>query len=83
MEAALKRELYEELGISVTVCKPLLTVNHDYQEKQVHLNVWQVTEFTGTAHGREGQEVIWVDQKDIHRYQFPAANQVILSRLLK
>ena len=81
-QAALKRELDEELGISVIVCEPLLRVNYDYQDKHIHLNVWQVTEFAGSAYGREGQEVTWVSLTDIRHFQFPAANQAILAKLL-
>ena len=37
--AALARELSEELGVEIGETSPLMTVNHDYGEKQVLLDV--------------------------------------------
>jgi len=82
-KAALERELFEELGIKVTACMPLIQICHDYQDQQVDLDVWQVTEFSGVAHGREGQQVRWVSLAEIHNYSFPDANKAILARLLE
>ncbi|MDO7667749.1 MAG: NUDIX domain-containing protein, partial [Pseudomonadota bacterium] len=33
--AALKREIWEELAITVIAAKPLLTVSHDYDDRSV------------------------------------------------
>ena len=40
-EAALARELAEELGIAVIAARPLIQVRHDYPDKQVLLDVWE------------------------------------------
>jgi 8-oxo-dGTP diphosphatase len=55
VETALGRELHEELGIVVDVARPLIKVQHDYPDKQVLLDVWEVSAFTGEPHGAEGQ----------------------------
>ncbi|MBT5387893.1 MAG: 8-oxo-dGTP diphosphatase MutT [Porticoccaceae bacterium] len=82
---ALERELYEELAISVTVASPLMQVSHDYSDKQVLLDIWQVDDFQGQPQGMEGQLWQWVELKTLlvenSQYQFPAANQPILDRL--
>ena len=39
VESALARELSEELGVSIDQTLPFMTVNHDYVEKQVLLDV--------------------------------------------
>ncbi len=82
---ALVRELQEELDINVTSAEPLMQLSHDYTDKQVMLDIWQVTGFEGQARGVEGQECRWVSVVDIvadnSEYQFPAANQAILERL--
>lgn len=79
VEAALGRELAEELGIVVTVARPLIQVRHDYPDKQVLLDVWQVTAFDGIPHGAEGQPLAWVEPTRLPDYSFPAANRPIVA----
>ena len=55
VQAALSRELEEELGIRPSAARPLIQVRHDYPDKQVLLDVWEVSAFTGEPHGAEGQ----------------------------
>lgn len=76
--AALHRELQEELGIRVTAARPLIKVRHDYADKQVLLDVWEVSSFSGEPHGAEGQPLAWVSPRQLPEYQFPAANQPIV-----
>jgi len=78
-EAGLVRELNEELGIAVEQCHPLIRFQYDYPDRSVLLDVWRVEAFTGEAHGREGQQVAWVPMDELGNYEFPAANQPILS----
>lgn len=78
----LSRELEEELGIVVVSAEPMMQQRHDYPDKSVLLDVWQVTAFTGKAHGREGQETQWVNANELNNYDFPKANRVIIERLL-
>lgn len=77
-EAALVRELEEELGIVPTAFRPLIKIAHDYPDKQVLLDVWEVSAFEGEAHGRENQPVRWVAAAELDQYAFPAANQPIV-----
>ena len=79
VSAALGRELKEELGIDVTSARPLITVKHDYPDKHVLLDVWEVSSFTGEAHGVEGQPLAWVAPRDLANYAFPPANQPIVA----
>ena len=46
--------------ISVQTAQPYMEVEHDYPDKQVFLDIWQVDSFTGTARGKEGQQCRWV-----------------------
>ncbi len=75
---ALVRELQEELGITATQYRPLLTVEHHYTDKSVRLQVFRVTAFDGEAHGAEGQPTAWVNPDELNNYPFPAANTPIL-----
>lgn len=81
-EQALRRELDEELGIGVVEGSgrnhPLIQIYHDYGDKQVLLDVWQVADFRGEPRGREGQPLVWVAPDELPRYPFPAANLPII-----
>lgn len=81
----LQRELHEELGINVTAATSFMQVSHDYSDKHVLLDIWQVSAFTGQARGVEGQECRWVLLSDLlgenSAYKFPEANKPILQKL--
>lgn len=78
---ALSRELKEEVDIDVLEATPLIKIDHDYGDKHVLLDVWQVTRFQGRAWGREGQEWRWIQEEAIFEYAFPAANLPIIKAL--
>ncbi|ACR27671.1 NUDIX domain-containing protein [Burkholderia glumae] len=59
VEAALARELHEELGISVTACRRWHTLEHDYPHAYVRLFFCKVTDWDGEPHSREGQALAW------------------------
>ena len=75
----LRRELQEELGIDLVAARPLIRIAHDYPDKQVLLDVWQVSEFAGEPDGREGQQVRWVTRDALVEFEFPAANVPIVA----
>jgi len=75
---ALRRELHEELGISVQTARPLIQVVHDYPDKAVWLDVWRVDDFAGKPAGCEGQAIEWVAVGNLGEYPFPAANTPII-----
>lgn len=77
-EQALKRELFEETGIHTKHCTPLIQIRHNYPDKHILLDVWEVHQFSGNAHGKEGQLTQWVELANIDAYTFPAANTPIL-----
>jgi 8-oxo-dGTP diphosphatase len=59
-EAALGRELQEELGVTVRAARPLMRLRHEYEDRVVELSLWLVEEFSGEAQGLEGQALKWV-----------------------
>ncbi len=79
VRAALDRELQEELGMRPTAARPLIQVRHDYPDKQVLLDVWEVSAFAGEPHGAEGQPLAWVEPRQLADYEFPAANRPIVA----
>ncbi|MGR9116681.1 MAG: Nudix family hydrolase [Gammaproteobacteria bacterium] len=76
---ALSRELKEELDIEVEAASPLITINHDYPDLSVRLEVWTVERFGGRAKSCEGQPLKWVRPSDLMDFSFPKANLPIIS----
>lgn len=78
---ALVREFEEELGVTVKTAEPWFDIEHDYDEKIVHLDIWRVTSFEGEAFSKEGQLVKWVERGALDEYEFPSANEDIVRAL--
>jgi 8-oxo-dGTP diphosphatase len=79
---ALARELKEELGVTVLISEPFMTLEHDYGDQCVCLAVHRVTSWRGEPSGMEGQPLAWEQPANLTAWPFPAANQPILTRLL-
>lgn len=79
---ALRRELHEELGLEIEASTPLIQIDHEYPERRVLLDVWEIDRFSGTPHGREGQAMQWVASQQLKSYDFPAANRPIINATL-
>ena len=75
----LRRELHEELGITLSAAAPLLEVSHRYPSRQVRLHVFEVTDWQGTPTGCEGQPLRWVEPDALLAHAFPAANLPIVT----
>lgn len=59
LQAALARELHEELGVDVDESYPWITRTHDYEHAQVRLSFFRVTRWHGKLQSREGQQFAW------------------------
>jgi len=81
IQQALVRELQEELNITPLKFEPLIEIRHDYGDKQVFLDTWVVSDFSGKEEGREGQPLEWVDVHRLHEFQFPEANKKIVAAI--
>jgi 8-oxo-dGTP diphosphatase len=80
---ALVREFQEEVNITIQQAEPLLLIEHDYGDKHVILDVWQSAHFSGELKSNEGQPIQWVKPQQLNQYPFPAANQAIISHLMR
>ncbi len=78
-EAALARELAEELGIVVRDSEPLIEVYHDYPDIRVRLCVREVTRYAGVPVSREGQVLRWAAERELPRIDLLAANRPIVT----
>ena len=77
----LAQEVAEELGLQVEAAEPMLTVEYDYVERRVRLEVWRITRVSGEARGLEGQPVAWRLAASLDPADFPAANAAIVAAL--
>lgn len=78
---ALRRELYEELGVQVEGCRPLIRVSHRYADREVVLDTWLVEQWQGEPHGKEGQPLSWVLPAELSSWPMPEADKPILRAL--
>jgi len=61
VDAALERELHEELGVDIGDSVPWVTFEFDYPHAYVELQFRLVREWFGDPHAREGQRLSFVD----------------------
>ncbi|WP_395055958.1 NUDIX domain-containing protein [Polaromonas sp.] len=59
VEQALRRELHEEIGITLGAAEPWKVELVDYPHALVRLNFCKVFDWTGDLHMREGQLFAW------------------------
>src|SRR5258705_7720681 len=81
-EAALRRELHEELEIDIGAIEPLIAVPWNYPEKSIVLHAFCVNEFGGEPRGQQGQPLQWVALDNLPLVPVPAADRPIVAALL-
>ena len=64
-EAALARELEEELGIEVTEARPMMRLTHRYPDREVELSMWVVGRYRGEPRALDGQRLKWVERTQL------------------
>ncbi len=82
-EAALARELHEELGIEAEPGAPLITVPQQYPDKRLRLDVREIKAWRGTPRGHEGQALAWVPPDKLASYAMPPADRPVVAALLQ
>jgi len=79
---ALRRELREELGVTLRDAERLLELSHDYPERRVEISMWRVTSYSGVPRSLDGQALKWVDPRDLEREDLLEADRPILAALV-
>ena len=79
-EAALIRELAEELGIDTwqSCLAPLTFASHSYDEFHLLMPLFACRKWEGTPIARENQVLKWVRPKDMRDYSMPAADKPLI-----
>ena len=75
-EAALIRELHEELGIETwsSCLAPLTFASHSYDSFHLLMPLFICRKWNGTVRGREGQALAWVRPDKLRDYPMPPAD---------
>jgi A/G-specific adenine glycosylase len=81
LEAALRREVREELAVTIRVGRPLAVVDHAYSHFRVRIHAFECTYVSGTPRCLACADFKWVRPGDLGRYAFPAANKKIIEIL--
>ena len=83
-EAALIRELKEELGLEVNeAClAPLTFASHAYPELHLLMPLYVCRNWAGVPVPREGQELKWVGPRDMRALPMPPADAPLVSHLM-
>jgi 8-oxo-dGTP diphosphatase len=84
-EAALIRELKEELGIDVeqSCLAPLTFASHAYDDFHLLMPLYVCRRWKGLAQAMEGQELKWVQAKNLKDYPMPAADLPLIPHLVE
>ena len=82
LEAAVVREVGEELGVEVEPGAKIAEVEHAYSHFEITLHAFHCRYRTGTPRPLGCQELAWVRREDLDRYAFPAANRRVLEQLV-
>jgi len=83
-EAALIRELHEELGISVkeACLAPLTFASHAYEDFHLLMPLYICRRWEGLAISKEGQNLAWVRPNKLRDYPMPAADIPLIPHLI-
>ena len=75
-EAALVRELHEELGIETwnSCLAPLTFASHTYDDFHLLMPLFACRKWNGIVQPKEGQTLKWVYPKDFSDYPMPPAD---------
>ena len=82
-EAALARELQEELGITLTKCIEIGRVQHKYADRDEFLEIrfFAVALKNYEVQAVTFEQIAWVLPRELGKYDFLAANKQVIARL--
>jgi 8-oxo-dGTP diphosphatase len=80
-EAALARELMEELALTVAVRRPVTFAIHEEPGLRILLLFYEAVVVDGAPTPLEGQEIAWVAPSELAAYPMPPADAALVELL--
>jgi 8-oxo-dGTP diphosphatase len=80
-EAALQRELREELGVELREWRWLLDLPADYGDRRITLHCFVVTAFDGQPQSLDGQALLWVPLDELGQHDILEADLPFIAAL--
>jgi len=81
LSSALKRELFEEIGIKIEKYNLIQTIQQEYPKRIINLSVYVIEKYSGTPVGKEGQDFSWSSIEKIEEYELLPTMLKIINRL--
>jgi 8-oxo-dGTP diphosphatase len=81
-QQALARELDEEMGIAVAVGDRVIHVEHAYENYDIDFCVYRCRIVGGSIEHRRVHDHRWVRPDELDHYEFPAADEKTVAKLL-
>ena len=80
-EAALHRELLEELAIEVEILEPFMSIKHAYTPFRITLHVFHCRHTKGEPQSIDVADWTWAHPNELAKFTFPTADRKILAAL--
>lgn len=81
LDACLRRELQEELGIEVAVGGLFVVVKHAFTHFKITLHAFECRITGGTPQKREVRDFAWVKEDELDHYSFGKADRQVIAAL--
>jgi len=81
-QAALEREIGEEVGIRIIKITPIRVIKHAYTRFKVNLHCFEAEYSEGEIQLNAAMEGRWVHKDSLGDYPFPAANRLLINDLI-
>ncbi len=81
LEACLRREVREELGVEITDPTLFRVICHDYREKSVELHFFRCSILEGQARPLGCDDLRWVAPEDLASIELPPADRPLIEAL--
>jgi len=81
LDAALAREIREELGVTIRIEDEYFTVEHTYPLRIVRIHFFNCSLLDGEPKPLEVADMRWVEASELGLFQFPPADEELIKRL--
>ncbi|GAW94380.1 NUDIX domain-containing protein [Calderihabitans maritimus] len=82
LEECLKRELKEELNLTVEIERPFMLVDHDYEKFQIRLFTYICKPMNSNLKLNEHSKYVWIKLKNLKNYKFTGADKRLIEIML-